>query len=86
MSADVKIYTTRVCPYCVAVKKLFDSLEVKYTEVSLDNDATLREKLSQENNGWRTVPMVFINGKFIGGFDDTNALHKKNELVPLLNS
>ena len=31
-----------------------------------------------ENNGWRTVPMIFIDDKFIGGFDDTNKLQRRS--------
>lgn len=83
--AEVKIYTTTVCPYCNAAKNLFKSLNVEYQEINLDNDPDLRVKLSMENNGWRTVPMIFIDGKFIGGFDDTNKLHKEGSLLKLLN-
>ncbi len=82
--AKVKIYTTSVCPYCNAAKNLFKSLSVDYEEVNLDNDPDLRAKLSMDNNGWRTVPMIFIDDKFIGGFDDTNKLHKEGQLLKLL--
>ena len=82
----VTIYTINVCPYCEAVKNLFKNLGVDYKEISLENDPTLRAKLSKENNGWRTAPMVFIGDKFIGGFDDTNKLHKNGELAKLLNT
>ncbi|WP_286190603.1 glutaredoxin 3 [Fluviispira vulneris] len=81
----VKIYTTTVCPYCNAAKSLFKSLGVNYEEINLDNDPDLRAKLSKENNGWRTVPMIFIGDKFIGGFDDTNKLYKSGELSKLLS-
>jgi glutaredoxin 3 len=37
-------------------------------------------RLSEENGGWRTVPMVFIEDKFVGGFDDTKALAQKGDL------
>ncbi|WGL59957.1 glutaredoxin [Pigmentibacter sp. JX0631] len=80
----VLIYTTTVCPYCNAAKNLFKSLNVEYEEINLDSDSDLRAKLSAENNGWRTVPMIFIDGKFIGGFDDANKLHKEGKLLNLL--
>ncbi|KAB8033423.1 glutaredoxin [Fluviispira multicolorata] len=81
----VKIYTTTVCPYCNAAKNLFKSLGVTYEEINLDNDPDLRTKLSIDNNGWRTVPMIFIGDKFIGGFDDANKLYKNGELSKLLS-
>ena len=82
--AKVIIYTTRMCPYCVSAKKLFERLGVQFEEIGLDSQPELRMKLSDENNGWRTVPMIFINGKFIGGFDDVNSAHERGQLQALL--
>lgn len=84
--AQVQIYTTRVCPYCEQAKGLFKSLGQAYEEIGLDAQPELRERLSRENKGWRTVPMIFINGNFVGGSDDVHALHRKGELQPLLQS
>jgi glutaredoxin 3 len=81
----VKIYTTTVCPYCNAAKNLFKSIKVEYEEINLDDEPDLRAKLSMENNGWRTVPMIFIGEKFIGGFDDTNKIYKDGTLLKLLD-
>lgn len=82
--AIVKIYTKTVCPYCSSAKALFKSLGVNYEEINLEGQDELRAKLSQENNGFRTVPMIFIGDKFIGGFDDANKLHNNGELKKLL--
>ena len=82
--AKVIIYTKTVCPYCSAAKNLFKNLQVNYEEINLDGNDELRAKLSTENNGFRTVPMIFIDHKFIGGFDDANKLHKNGELAKLL--
>ncbi len=85
MTQKVTIYTTSNCPYCHSAKELFKKLNISYEEINLEEKPELREKLSNENNGWRTVPMIFIGSKFIGGFDDTNKLHKNGELMKLLN-
>ena len=84
--ADVKIYTTRVCPYCTSAKILFKTLGVSYQEIGLDADPELRTRLSAENKGWRTVPMIFVGDKFLGGFDDVNALHREGKLMPLVQA
>jgi glutaredoxin 3 len=81
----VKIYTTTICPYCDAAKNLFKNINVEFEEFNLDDDPDLRAKLSIENNGWRSVPMIFIGEKFIGGFDDTNKLYKDGTLFKLLD-
>jgi len=84
--ADVKIYTSRICPYCTSAKSLFKTLGVTFQEIGLDADPDLRARLSAENNGWRTVPMIFVGDKFLGGFDDVNALHREGKLMPLVQA
>jgi len=77
------IYSTPMCPYCVRAKNLLTSLSLEYEDISLSADPEKFEKLSRET-GWQTVPQIFINDKFIGGFDDLNALVEKNELKSFL--
>lgn len=78
---EIKVYTTRVCPYCVSAKRLLSQLGLKYEEIGLDDKPDLRQKVSEENGNYRTVPMIFIDGKFIGGFTELQALHKKGQLL-----
>ncbi|MCP4895729.1 MAG: glutaredoxin [bacterium] len=73
--AAVTIYTTQYCPYCFAAKRLLTQLEIQFEEVGLDRDQELRSRLSKENGGWRTVPMVFFNDVFIGGHRELSQLH-----------
>ena len=78
---EVKIYTTQVCGFCVQAKRLLTQLKMPYDEIGLDDNPELRQKLSQENNGYRTVPMIFIDGKFIGGYTELLALQKQGKLI-----
>lgn len=78
---EITVYTTRVCPYCVSAKRLLSQLNLKFEEVGLDDKPDLRQKVSEENGNYRTVPMIFIDGKFIGGFNELQALHKKGQLL-----
>ncbi len=79
----VTIYSTAVCPFCIATKRLFDNLGIEFSEVRLDRDPALRVRLAEENNGWRTVPMIFVGDRFIGGFDEARSLHKEGKLLPM---
>ena len=81
----VKIYSTSVCPYCDAAKRLLKSLGVAYDDINLEGQHDVRQRLSEANGGWRTVPMIFVGDKFIGGFDDMRNLHARGELLPLIN-
>ncbi|EMS48806.1 Glutaredoxin-C6 [Triticum urartu] len=49
-----------------------------------EGDGTEIQSALAEWTGQRTVPNVFINGKHIGGCDDTIALNKGGKLVALL--
>jgi glutaredoxin 3 len=81
--AKVSIYTTRICGYCVAAKRLLDKKGVAYEEVGADGRADLRNWLI-DATGRHTVPQIFINGRSIGGYDDMATLEKRGELDALL--
>jgi len=78
--ADIKVFTKDHCPYCKQLKSLLTQLNLDYSETSLEHDPNLQKKLSEENNGWRTVPMLFINKKFVGGFTDFKKIVDAGEL------
>ena len=40
--------------------------------------------MAKRTNGKKTVPQVFIDGRHIGGCDDTYALEEKGELDKLI--
>jgi glutaredoxin 3 len=83
MSAEVLVYTTRVCPYCIAAKRLLGERGVAYKEIDVSSDDEKRAWLVQAT-GRRTVPQIFIAGEAIGGFDDLAALDKSGELAKKL--
>ena len=71
---EIKLYTTISCPFCVAAKNLLTSKNLEFTEIDLTSDLELRLEVSTKYN-WRTVPIVIIDDKLIGGFDDLNKLN-----------
>jgi glutaredoxin 3 len=83
MAAEVTVYTTRVCPYCIAAKKLLGARGVAYQEVDVSHDDAKRAWLV-EATGRRTVPQIFIAGESIGGYDELAALDKSGELAKKL--
>lgn len=81
--SQVTIYTTRYCPFCVRAKSLLNELQVEFKEIPVDGDAELRAHMESLTGGY-TVPQILINERAIGGCDDLHALHRKGELLPLL--
>ena len=72
--ADFVVYSTTFCPYCVAVKRLFDSKGLTYYEINFAHEPGARNDVVAET-GHRTVPVVIDNRgdnpMFIGGFNET---------------
>jgi glutaredoxin 3 len=79
MPADVTIYTTRVCPYCIAAKRLLTQRGAAYKEVDVTGDDAKRAWLV-EVTGRRTVPQIFFGEEAIGGYDDLAALDHAGRL------
>lgn len=79
------IYTKSGCPNCTKVKKFLESKLETENPLIIDCDEWLikdkpaflefiREKAGKE---CKTFPMVFYNGEFVGGFDETKIYKEK---------
>lgn len=84
MTANVTMYTTAVCPYCIRAERLLDSKGVKVIDkIRVDLDPGQRQLMMQKT-GRRTVPQIYIGDTHVGGFDDLHALDQAGGLEPLL--
>jgi len=83
MFADVVMYRTPFCPYCIRAAALLKAKGVKFAEIDVSNDPETRERLFSET-GSPTVPQIFINGASVGGYDDIALLDRRGALDPLL--
>ncbi len=83
MAAEVKMYSTRFCPYCIRAKTLLESKGVAYTDIAVDADPQLRREM-MSLSGRRTVPQIWIDDLHVGGFDDLAALERQGRLDDLL--
>lgn len=82
--ANVVMYTTASCPYCMNAERLLLNKGVKeINKIRVDLEPELRIRM-MEQTGRRTVPQIYIDDRHIGGFDDLRALDLAGELDPLL--
>ena len=82
--AEVTIYSTKVCPYCVKAKQLLTSKGADFKEIDISQDIALVAEAQRRSGGRKTVPQIFINDKHIGGCDDLFALDADGQLEALL--
>ena len=80
---EVIMYTTAMCPYCVAAKNFLKSKGQQWSEVRVDTDPEQRAKMMKLSQR-TSVPQIFINDTHVGGFDDLVALDRAGGLAPLL--
>lgn len=83
MSVDVKMYSTRFCPFCVRARSLLDTKQVSYRDIAVDGEPEARREMMQLS-GRHTVPQIWIDGQHIGGFDDIALLERQGRLDELL--
>ena len=85
-SNQVTIFSKSYCPYCSKTKASFAELgvEAKIYELNqMDDGADIQDALF-EMTKQKTVPNVFVNGKHIGGNDDTQKAIASGEMKKLL--
>ena len=83
---NIEIYTTTICPFCHAAKRLLAAKGAVFSEISLSKEPELRDAMIARAKGSRTVPQIFIDGNHIGCCDDLYALDASGGLEPLLGS
>lgn len=85
MQTEVKIYSTRFCPYCMGARNLLDSKNVAYEDIGVDGSPELRREMI-ELSGRHTVPQIWIGEQHIGGFDELSSLERQGRLEALLKA
>ena len=81
---SVEIYTSPLCGFCHAAKRLLTQKGVTFAEVNVLTDPERKPEMIQRANGGRTVPQIFFGDTHVGGCDDLYALEQAGKLDPLL--
>jgi glutaredoxin 3 len=79
--AKVAIYGAEYCSFCVKAKNLLLKNKVPINWVDVENEEGRKTLLDlQLRHNYKTIPMIFVNDAFIGGFTDLKAKLDNNEL------
>lgn len=84
--AQVRMYSTRVCPYCIRAEQLLAKKGINAEQIEkirVDEFPERREEMTRIT-GRRSVPQIFIGDRHVGGFDDLAELDADGELDGLL--
>ena len=80
----IDIYTTNYCPFCAKAKSLLNKKKIKFSEIDVSNNESLREKMSSMANGARSVPQIFADDVHVGDCDKIHKLDQEKKLDKLL--
>ncbi len=70
INMKAKIYSTKICPYCVRAKMILEKRNIKYIEYKVDEDSEKYMEMLELSGGRQSVPQIFLDEKHIGGYDD----------------
>jgi monothiol glutaredoxin len=71
------------CGFSSQVIQMLDYLGVKYHDVNVLEDVSLRDGVKSFTN-WPTIPQLYIKGEFVGGCDIIREMFQSNELQTML--
>lgn len=82
--AEVVMYATPYCPFCVRARMLLESKQVRWQEIDVAAEPERRREMSERAGGRHTVPQIWINGRHVGGCNELYALEQGGQLDALL--
>ncbi|VDK85693.1 unnamed protein product [Litomosoides sigmodontis] len=82
---QVVLFSKTHCSYSARLKYLIQKYNIRdkrVIELNLEPDMELmQDYLKRRNGGIRTVPQLYLNGKFIGNFDIIQRKERSGELA-----
>jgi len=80
--APVTVFSTKTCGWCRRAEELLRRHEIPFETVDVTSDRRARAELIERAN-WRTVPVIFVEGRPIGGYRELAHLVNAGALAHL---
>jgi glutaredoxin len=68
--AGVEVFTTSYCGWCRRAEQLLAAHAIPFEKVDVTGDREARRTLVDRAQGRTTVPVVFVDGAPIGGYEE----------------
>lgn len=82
--ANVVIYSSDYCPFCMRAKQLLASKGVEFQEICVDGQPKVRAEMTRLAGGRTSVPQIWIGDTHVGGCDELYACARAGQLDALL--
>ena len=64
------VWSKDACPYCVQAKALLTQQGITYEERNITHGTWTKEQLLEAVPTARTLPQIFLNKEYVGGFTE----------------
>ena len=71
------IWSKDQCMFCEMAKDLLADYNIEYEERNISKGEWTREQLQEAAPGSKTVPQIFLDGKYVGGFTELKQYMEK---------
>ena len=75
---EVTVYTMDRCPFFFFFKLFLKRKGVEFTEINTSQHPEVL-KMLQDETSFLTLPQVFVDDNFLGGYDNIIELHQKGK-------
>jgi len=72
-----------MCGFSAGVVQVLSQLDIKFQAYNVLDDMDLREGIKTFSN-WPTIPQLYVQGEFLGGFDIVREMAESGELQSML--
>ncbi len=77
------IYGGKSCTFCARSRFLLEDYDIKHEYHDVDKEFKTRneffDKFASQTNNKRSIPIVFVNNTFLGGWEDLKKFVSENE-------
>jgi glutaredoxin len=74
----IVVFGAEYCSFCLKAKTLLEKANTNFSYLDVEEESTMEQlKQYQRQYNYKTIPMIFVDSKFIGGY---------RELYQLVNS
>ena len=71
------VWSKDQCMFCEMAKDLLAEYNIEYEERNISKGEWTREQLQEAAPGSKTVPQIFLDGKYVGGFTELKQYMEK---------
>jgi len=68
--ARVRVFSTTYCGWCRRAEELLTRQGIPFEKIDVTGDDEARAALVENAGGRRTVPVIFVDGRAIGGYEE----------------